>query len=217
MEISWEPLVVVRKGDPITLAGYAKDRKLLEQRDWKWAKKISRRRDCVETSTYGSEIVAGCIAVDLAVELRYNLRMLDAPVKGTTILFGDNQSMVINTSLPPSILKKRHSANNYNRVREDVTAGIMSIVHYDTKYNLADMGTKLLKGQAHQFLLQNQSLPPVSIAGECQPDTSTEKSRLVHTTNARLVLSVLSLLDQKVVDSLHDQEFYSLLMRSLRE
>jgi len=74
------------------------------------------------------------------------------------------------------------------------------------------MGTKPLNGQAHQFLLQNQNLPPVSTAGECKPDTSTESS-LVHKTNARLVLSVLSLLDQEVVDSLHDQEFCSLLMR----
>eukprot|EP00957_Ditylum_brightwellii_P035563 2696269-Ditylum_brightwellii.AAC.1 len=29
----------------------------------------SKRQNCVETSTYGSEIVAGRIAVDLAVEM----------------------------------------------------------------------------------------------------------------------------------------------------
>ena len=148
----------------------------------------SKRQNCVETSTYGSEIVAGRIAVDLAVELRYNLRMLGAPVKGAAILFGDNQSMVTNTSLPHSILKKRHSANNYHRVREAVAAGIVSIVHCDTKYNLADMGTKSLNGQVHQFLLQNQTLPPVSTAGECKPDTRKEKSSLVPVpkTNAKL-------------------------------
>eukprot|EP00957_Ditylum_brightwellii_P055889 4234737-Ditylum_brightwellii.AAC.1 len=58
-------------------------------------------------STYGSEIVTGCIAVDLAIELRYNLRMLGAPVKGTTVLFTDSKSMITNTSLPHSTLKKR--------------------------------------------------------------------------------------------------------------
>ena len=163
--------------------------------------------------TYGSEIVAGCIAVDLAVEVRYNLRMLDAPVKGTTILFGDNKSMVTNTSLPHSILKNRYSANNYHCVREAVDAGIVSIIHCDTKYNLADMATKSLNGKAHQFLLQNQNLPPVSIAAKCKSDTSTKKSSLVHKTNVSQVLSVLSLLDQEVVNSLHNQEFCSLLMR----
>eukprot|EP00957_Ditylum_brightwellii_P048597 3687747-Ditylum_brightwellii.AAC.1 len=128
------------------------------------------RQNCVETSTYGSEIVAGHIAVDLAVETRYYLRMLGAPVKGTTILFGDNKSMITNTSLPHSTLKKCVSANNYHRVREAVASKIASVVHCDTKYNLAVMGTKSLNGAVHQFLPQNQNFPPVLTAGECKTD-----------------------------------------------
>eukprot|EP00957_Ditylum_brightwellii_P022501 1697902-Ditylum_brightwellii.AAC.1 len=68
---------------------------------------VFQETNCVETSTYGSEIVAGCIAIDLAVKMGYNLRMLGAPVKGTTVLFGDNKSMITNTSLPHSNLKTR--------------------------------------------------------------------------------------------------------------
>ena len=34
---------------------------------------------------------------------------------------------------------------------EAVAAGIVSIVRCDTKYNQADMGTKSLNDQAHQF------------------------------------------------------------------
>ena len=49
-----------------------------------------KRQNCVDTSTYGSEAVAGRIAVDKAVEIRYNLRILGVKVKGRTILFGDN-------------------------------------------------------------------------------------------------------------------------------
>ena len=71
---------------------------------------------------------------------------------------------------------------------EAVAAGIVSIVCCDTKYNQADMVTKSLNGQAIQFLLQIQSLPPVSTAGECKPDTSNDKSSLGPKTNARLVL-----------------------------
>eukprot|EP00957_Ditylum_brightwellii_P049163 3730330-Ditylum_brightwellii.AAC.1 len=40
--------------------------------------------------------------------MRYNLRMLGALVKGTTVLFGDNKSMITNTSLPHSTLKKQN-------------------------------------------------------------------------------------------------------------
>eukprot|EP00957_Ditylum_brightwellii_P004896 373135-Ditylum_brightwellii.AAC.1 len=125
----------------------------------------SKRQNCLETSTYGSEIVAGHIAVDLAVELRYNLRMLGVPAKGTTVLFGDNKIMTTNTSLPHSTLKKRVLANNCHPVREAVASRIASGVHCDTNYNLADMGTTLLNGEIHQFLLQNQNFAPVLTAG----------------------------------------------------
>eukprot|EP00957_Ditylum_brightwellii_P174357 13274613-Ditylum_brightwellii.AAC.1 len=98
--------------------------------------------------------------------MRYNLRMLGAPVKGTAVLFGDNKSMITNTSLLHSTLKKRVSANNYHHIREAVASRIASVVHCDTNHNLADMGAKLLNGTVHQFLLQNQNFLPVLTAGE---------------------------------------------------
>ena len=162
----------------------------------------------METSTYGSEIVAGRIAVDLAVEMRYNLRMLGAPVKGTTVLFGDNKSMITNTSLPHSTLKKRVSANNYHRVREAVASKIVSVVHCNTKYNLADMGTKSLNGAVHQFLLQNQNFPPVSTAGECQTDTK-KQSGVAISGMAKYAHTVLSPLDMEVISSFQDETFIS--------
>eukprot|EP00957_Ditylum_brightwellii_P079033 6011134-Ditylum_brightwellii.AAC.1 len=55
-------------------------------------------------------------------------------------------------------------------MRETVASRIISVVYCDTKYNLADMGTKLSNGTVHQFLLQNQNFPPVLTAGECQTD-----------------------------------------------
>eukprot|EP00957_Ditylum_brightwellii_P045061 3418085-Ditylum_brightwellii.AAC.1 len=90
--------------------------------------------------------------------------MLGAPVKGNTVLFGANKSMITNTSLPHSTLKKHVSANKYHCVREAVASRIASVVHCDTKYNLADMDTKSIYGVAHQFFLQNQQCPPVSTA-----------------------------------------------------
>ena len=48
--------------------------------------------------------------VDLTVELHSKLPILGIPVKGSTpLLFGDNE--------PRSILKKRHLANCYHRVK----------------------------------------------------------------------------------------------------
>eukprot|EP00957_Ditylum_brightwellii_P184522 14054598-Ditylum_brightwellii.AAC.1 len=82
--------------------------------------------------------------------------------------------MITNTSLPHSTLKKPVSANNYHRVREAVASKIASVMHCDTKYNLADMGTKSLNRAVYQFLLQNQNFPPVLTAGECQTDTKKQ-------------------------------------------
>ena len=166
-----------------------------------------KRQNCVETSTYGSEIVAGRVAVDLAVELRYNLRMLGVEVKGTSFLFGDNLSMIKNSSMPHSMLKKRQLANNYHRVREAVAAGIVSLCHCNTKNNLADMGTKPLNGATHQNLLKNRSLPPVSSVGECQPDLmGTNKSELDEKScKSNFTFSVLTLLDWEVALFISDE------------
>ena len=162
----------------------------------------------METSACGAETVAGRIAIDLAVELRYDLRMLGTKVKGTTVLFGDNRSMITNASLPHSTLKKRKSANDHHRVREAVAAGIASVVHVDTKYNLADMGTKSLNGQTHQFLLKNQVPPPVSTAGECKPESGEKDlAQSGKVGQAKLHLSVLSPLDRDVHRAMQDPEF----------
>eukprot|EP00957_Ditylum_brightwellii_P056319 4269616-Ditylum_brightwellii.AAC.1 len=128
--------------------------------------------------------------------MRYNLRMLGAPVKGTTVLFGDNKSIVTNTSLPHSTLKKCVSANNNHCEREAVGSRIASVVHYDTKYNLADMGTKLLNGAVHQFLFQNQNFPPVLTAGECKTDMKKQSVGAVSGT-AKYVHTILSPLDME--------------------
>jgi len=67
--------------------------------------------------------------------------MLGVPVKGATLLFGDNESMVKNVTLPQSTLKKRHNAIAYHKVRQAVAAGFVGIVHCRSEHNLADWGT----------------------------------------------------------------------------
>ena len=105
---------------------------------------ISKRQKTVETSTYGSELVAARLAVELAMEYRYSLRMLGVEVDGPCMLFGDNNSVILNTTIPSSMLKKKHNAIAYHRVRECVAAEIVRFVHVDSASNLADVLTKPL-------------------------------------------------------------------------
>ena len=80
--------------------------------------------------------------------LRYKLRMFGIPIDGPTNVFCDNQAVVKNTTVPESMLKKKHNSIAYHRVREAVAAGTMRIAYENTKTNLADLFTKLLPGPA---------------------------------------------------------------------
>ena len=83
---------------------------LLNNTPFKW---YSKRQNTVETSTYGSELVPARIATELIMEMRYKLRMLGVPILGSAARYGDNQSVVINTTVPSSVLKKKHNAIAY--------------------------------------------------------------------------------------------------------
>src|SRR5210317_302932 len=65
---------------------------------------VSKRQRTVETSSYGSELVAARMATELAMEYRYSLRMLGVEVDGPCRMFGDNNSVILNTTLPSSML-----------------------------------------------------------------------------------------------------------------
>ena len=107
---------------------------------------LSKRQKTVETSTYGSELVAGRIATDLLIEMRYKMRMLGVPLEDSSVMVGDNMSVVLNTRLPSSNLKKKCQAVNYHRIREAIAAGFTKFGHIDTKLNVADICTKPLPG-----------------------------------------------------------------------
>jgi hypothetical protein len=112
----------------------------------KW---YSKRQKTVETSSYGSELVAARLAVEHIIEIRYKLRMLGVPLAGPTMMRGDNIAVVLNTTVPSSQLKKKHNAIAYHRVREAIAADIIQFVHIPSTANYADCLTKPLS--APQF------------------------------------------------------------------
>jgi hypothetical protein len=64
----------------------------------------------VETSTYGSELVASRIAREIILEVRYMLQSLRVALDGSAFMLEDNMSVVMNTTVPSSVLKKNHNA-----------------------------------------------------------------------------------------------------------
>ena len=61
---------------------------------------VSKRQKTVETSTYGSELVASRIATELILEVRFMLRSLSVDLDGKTLILGDNISVVLNNTDP---------------------------------------------------------------------------------------------------------------------
>ncbi len=101
-----------------------------------------KRQKTVETSTYGSELVSARIATDLLIEWRYKLRMLGINLESSSWMIGDNMSLVVNTPIPFSNLKKKHQAFNYNRVREAIAGRMVTFGHMDSECNVAVICTK---------------------------------------------------------------------------
>jgi hypothetical protein len=112
----------------------------------------SKAQNTVETSTFGSEFTAMRIAVELLISLRYKLRMLGVPLEGPVNTFCDNSSVVTNSTLPSSTLKKKHNSIAYHRVREAIASNILRVAWVQTGKNLADLLTKPLPGPTlHAF------------------------------------------------------------------
>jgi hypothetical protein len=115
----------------------------------------SKRQNTVESSTFGSEFVALCSAVELIIGLRYKLCMFGIPLTGPTSVFCDNQSLVHNSTTPESTLTKKHNAICYHHVWEAAGARIIRVAKEDSDTSLADLLTKPLVHQKRKNLLQH--------------------------------------------------------------
>ena len=115
---------------------------------------VSKRQKTVETSTYGSELIAARIATDLLVEWRYKARVLGLNLEHSSWMLGDNMSVVLNTTSSSSSLKKKHQACNCHRVREAIAGGFVTFGHIDSKENIADICTKPLPPVLFQNITQ---------------------------------------------------------------
>jgi hypothetical protein len=94
------------------------------------------------------------IAVDQIEAIRYKLRMFGIPLDGVANVFCDNQSVVINATIPVSTLKKKHNAIAYHRVREAIASRIIRVAKVRSEENLADMLTKPLVAVKLKYLIQ---------------------------------------------------------------
>jgi len=105
--------------------------------DW-----YSKLQPTVEDATYGAELVATKTGFNQIVDLRTTAMYLGDPLKGNSIVFGDNESVVNSTTIPQGKLTKRHHLLSFHRARSLVANGTVNYWHIAGKVNPADILSK---------------------------------------------------------------------------
>ena len=113
----------------------------------------SKRQNTVETSTFGSEFMAMKHACGYIRGLRYKLRMMGIPFSDPCFVYGDNKSVLYNTTLPESTLKKKSNSIAYHAVREGVATGEWLTGYEPTDTNISDLLTKPVPAGARRTRL----------------------------------------------------------------
>lgn len=114
---------------------------------------FSKRQTTVEVSTFGSEFVALRLAVERCEALRYKLQMFGIALEGKIDILCDNDSVVKSSSIPESVLSKKHTSICFHRVREAVASGILWVGKVHTSENLADLLTKQLSNAVRGYIV----------------------------------------------------------------
>ena len=104
----------------------------------------SKKQTSVQSSSFGSEFVAMKQCGEYIRGLRYKLRMMGIPVEGPMCIYGDNESVIANTTLPDSTLKKKSQSIAYHFVCGGVARDEWRTSYVNTHDNEADLLTKQL-------------------------------------------------------------------------
>ena len=117
---------------------------------------LSKKQATIETSVFGSESVAMKVGVETLRGLRYKLRMMGVTIDGPSYVFGDNMSVIKNTSNPHSTLNKKSNSICYHFIREAAAAGEIMTGHIPSQNNPADVATKLITNRSLRDHLLDQ-------------------------------------------------------------
>eukprot|EP00957_Ditylum_brightwellii_P142703 10873209-Ditylum_brightwellii.AAC.2 len=77
--------------------------------------------------------------------VQYMLRYLGVKVSKPTHILGNNRSVIINSTISSSLLKKKHVAISYHMDYEATAARIVHLLKMKGNWNFAEVLTKLQK------------------------------------------------------------------------
>jgi hypothetical protein len=110
----------------------------------------------VEASTYGSDLLAMRVLIEMIKGLWYKLRMMGIPLQEECSVFCDNSAVVTN-SRPEATLKEEKCRDKLSEVRDAITAGTLRVAKEGMQTNLANILTKPMPGskmkELHEHIL----------------------------------------------------------------
>ena len=107
---------------------------------------LSKKQGGVETSSFGAEFTAMKQCTEYIRGLVYKLRMMGISVEGPAYIYGDNKSVLANSTVPHSTLKKKSNSISYHFIREGCARDEWRLTYVNTHENPADLLTKPLLG-----------------------------------------------------------------------
>jgi len=102
----------------------------------------SSRQSSISSSTMEAELAGLRTLAEVNRALRLTMRAHGLKIDGATNVMCDNQAAVSQVTKHDALLKKRHVAISWARVRESVRRGEMGVMYCPTAYMLADILTK---------------------------------------------------------------------------
>lgn len=87
-------------------------------------------------------------AVEALRGVRHKLCMMGIELRGASLVYGDNLSVVRNVSMPESTLRKKSNSVCYHFVREAVARKELMVSHIPSISNPADICTKIIPGRS---------------------------------------------------------------------
>ena len=80
----------------------------------------------------------------MIIDTQWILKSMGVPIEDHAWMLGDNQSVITSSTIPWSVLGKRHTFLSYHRVRSAVAHGLLKYCYVHNIQNISDMLTKCL-------------------------------------------------------------------------
>ena len=115
----------------------------------------SKNQNSVESSSFGCEFIAMKQCCEYVHGLRYKLRMMGIFCDNPMFIYGDNQSVLANSTIPDLTLKKKSQSIAYHFVREGAAWDKWRTTSVNIHENETDLLTKQLpSGEKRKSFVQ---------------------------------------------------------------